>query len=418
MPSTSSRDRRARQLTALVAWALAVAATASPAAATPSATSAVVGSGDVALTVDGNGKAAKGLRAGGVEVAPVKPATKRGKRIALPVQNVTVGGESATVVLRGGVAFKAGKRSLKLSGLRVKLTTERATVSAMAGKSRATVLAATLPKGKAKLDSSKLTARLVGAKLALTPKGARLLRSKLAISDIPAGALGKLGVDAKPRSGGGTGGTGGGTGGSGQGGGPVAGPIKNELPILARPAGAVDVTGASLNWRPRVSWLCYIASTSVFGGTVNGPTETLPCPPNLGGPRDLVGSFKDFPFKNGWYHAATGTAAIYFQGGVGFRYPAHGINFSSANPEVEINPGASRAIFTFNGSEGTKYDNQRGVLVDLHPSAIQTPPSGEVTYDAVPATVPADAGASVFAGFYAGGDEFGSLSVSFTVPAP
>ena len=63
-----------------------------------------------------------------------------------------------------------------------------------------------------------------------------------------------------------------------------------------------------------------------------------------------------------------------------------------------------------------RYDNQRGVLVDLQPTPIQTPPNGTVTYTEVPATVPADAGASVFAGFYDANEAFGSMTVSFTTP--
>ena len=41
---------------------------------------------------------------------------------------------------------------------------------------------------------------------------------------------------------------------------------------------------------------------------------------------------------------------------------------------------------------------------------------GTVTYTEVPATVPADAGASVFAGFYDANEAFGSMTVSFTTP--
>ena len=39
-----------------------------------------------------------------------------------------------------------------------------------------------------------------------------------------------------------------------------------------------------------------------------------------------------------------------------------------------------------------------------------------VTCSDIPATVPADAGQSVFAGFYQPGEPFGDISVSFTTP--
>jgi hypothetical protein len=386
---------------------LALAACAAVVAA-PASASAAAGSGGVTLTLGGTGKAAESLADASVKPGAIAPAKKRAKRVTLPVQSITVG-KSATVALRGGVSFKAGKRTLRLRSVRVALTAKRATVSAKAGKRRVAVFAAKLPKGKAKLDRSKTTAALSGAKLALTPKGAKLLRAKLGVSGIAAGALGKLGVDARPKGGGGGGGPGGGPGGDG----PKSGPLGNAPSILTRPAGAVDVTSASLSWRPRESWIQYInggEGTSVFGGAANGPAETRP------GQSALVYSFVDFPFASGWYEAATGKAAIYFQGGVGFRWSAHGINFSTAKPEIEINGGASRAIFTFNGTENTKYDNQRGVLVDLHPSSIQTPPNGPVTYTDVPGTIPEDTGASVFAGFYPANSDFGTLTVSFTTP--
>jgi Htaa protein len=386
---------------------LAIVACAAAAAA-PAGASAAAGSGGVTLTLGGSGKAAKSLTDAGVKPGAIAPATKRGKRVTLPVQSIAVG-RSATVALRGGVSFKVGKRVLKLRSARVALTARQATVSAKAGKRRVALFAAALTKGKAKLDRSKTTAELTGAKLALTPKGAKLLRDKLDVGGIAAGAIGKLGVAARPKSGGGNGGSGGGPGG----GGPQTGPLGEEPPILARPAGAVNVSSASLTWRPRESWIQYIHTgngTSVFGGATNGPLEV-----KSGDPEARVYSF-GFPFANGWYEAATGKAAIYFQGGVGFRYSGHGINFSSSKPEIEINGGASRAIFTFNGAEDTKYDDERGVLVNLHPSPIQAPPDGTVTYTDVSATIPAETGASVFAGFYPANSDFGTLTVSFTTP--
>lgn len=397
---TARRSSSRPSLVALAACAVV--------AVVPATAVAAPGAGNVSLTVGGDGRAAEALADGGVKTGSIAPAKKRGQRITLPVQTVTVG-DSATVALRGGIRFKAGKRVLKLRSVRLVLKPRQATVSAKTGKRRVALFAAALPKGKAKLDRADTTAKLAGAKLALTRQGAKLLRAKLAVDGIATGRLGRLGVDAKPRSG--NGGPGGGGPG---GGGPESGPIKNEPPVLARPAGAVDVTSASLTWRPRETWIQYInggEGTSVFDGATNGPAEV-----KSGSSASLVYSFLGFPFASGWYHAATGTAAIYFQGGVGFRWSAHGIDFSSSKPEIEINGAASRAIFTFNGTEGTKYDNQRGVLVNLHPDPIQTPAGGTVTYTDIPATVPGDTGASVFAGFYPANTEFGTLSVSFTTP--
>jgi len=405
-----TRPKLPLPLVVLAACAAAVAGpTASIAGAAPVADAAAAGSGAVELTLGGGGKAAKALAARGVRATAVAPAAKRGTRVTLPVRSIAVA-RSATIALRGGIRFATGRRSLRLRSMRVAVTATRATVSARAGKRRVPFFVAALAKGKAKLDRSETTAALAGAKLALTRRAAKLLRSRLAIGGIRAGGLGRLAVDARSKGGGGSGG--GAPGGGPAPGVPQAGPLESEPPILARPAGAVDVTGAALTWRPRESWIQYVNTgegTSVFGGATNGPIEGSP---------PLVYSFHGFPLKSGWYDAATGTAAIYFGGGVGFRYSGHGIDFSTANPEIEINGGASRAIFTFDGTDGTKYDSQRGVLVDLHPAAIQKPPGGQIDYLDVPATIPADTGASVFAGLYSANAEFGTLSVTFTAPNP
>jgi len=401
---TADRSRRAK-----LRPLLAVAATCAIAGAAPATSAAVTGSGTVKLTVGGNGATAKSFAAAGVKTSAIAPAKKRGKRVTLPVRAITVG-KSATIALRGGIGFKAGQRALELKSVSAKVTATKVTVSARAGGRAVPIFAAKFAKGKAKLDRGAATAKLAGATLDLTPKGAKLLRAKLAVGDIKAGPLGQLGVDAKSKSAGGgpTKPGGGGPGGSDV---PKAGPIVPPSPPPVRPATAVDVTSASLTWKPRRSWIDYINTgegTSVFDSAVNGPAEP---------PSGLVYSFLGFPLAGGsWYDPATGAATINFQGGVGFRYSGHGINFSAASPEIEIAPSASRAIFTFNGTQSTPYDNQRGVLVDLHPAAIQKPPTGTVTYTDIPATVPEDSGASVFAGFYPPNAEFGSMTVSFTTP--
>jgi hypothetical protein len=419
LPRTHGRPRRQIARLSLALIALAALAMPAGAAAAPTASKAATATGSLQLLVGGNGKAARALSSRSVKVRAVKPATKRGAQVSFPVASVAVE-RSATVRLRGALVFKAGRRTVKLRSLKAKLTARKATITARVGKQRGVkVLTAGYRSGEARLNAAGDAAALESARIGLTPRGAKLLRKKLRLSGFPSGPLGVLSLDAVAGGGtrgGGTGGTGGGgiggPGGPGTGG-PGSGPIKNEPPVLTRPTGAVNITSASLTWRPRVSWLCYVEEASVFGGAANGPAEPVACGSSQ---RDLVASFHGFPFKSGWYEASTGKAAIYFEGGLGFRYKAHGINFSSANPEIELNGTASRAIFTFNGTEGTAYDNQRGVLVDLHPNAIQAPPSGAVTYDNIPATVPEDAGASVFAGFYPANDPFGTMSVSFTTP--
>jgi hypothetical protein len=179
---------------------------------------------------------------------------------------------------------------------------------------------------------------------------------------------------------------------------------------LARPDGALSIASATIVWRPKESWIRYInggEGTCVFDGAVDGVREVRP-----GTSTPLVYSF-GFPFTSGWYHA--GTAAVSFKGGVGFKWKGHGINFSTADPEIEINGEASRGIFRFNGADDTPYPNRRGVLVDLTPVADEDPSPNGYSFT-MPAKIPEGVGTSVFAGFYTAGTEFGTVTVAFTTP--
>lgn len=407
---------------ALIGATAALVAGPAAVAAPPVAGTSAAGSGSVTLLVGGNGKAAKALANRSVKVRAIKPASKHGPRLTLPVADITVG-KSAAVLLRGGIRFKAGKRSIALRAPRLKVSPRRATVTARVGKRRIPLLVATLKKGEARLNGTGNAASVDSAKLRLTTKGAKLLRTKLRLRGFPAGPLGVLRVDARAGSDGGTGGGGSGGGGGGGGGGsatcnpapnaPRADPSTEPTP-LARPAGAVDVTSATIVWRPRESWIRYINTgegVCVFDGALPGPKEiksvsTTP----------LVYSFA-FPFEGGWYDAGTGTAAVRFRGGVGFKYKIHGINFSAADPEIEINGAASRGIVRFNGADGTPHPNRRDVLVDLTPGSSQgTPPA--YSYPEMPGKLPPSADGSVFAGFYAPQAAFGSITIDFTAPLP
>jgi hypothetical protein len=130
----------------------------------------------------------------------------------------------------------------------------------------------------------------------------------------------------------------------------------------------------------------------------------------------LVYSFR-FPFTSGWYDASNGTAALGFAGAVRFLYSAHTIDFTIAAPAVEIGP-ASRALAGYQGPTAGPLAGQRAVLVDLNPAAGARTVSADgktITYTTIPATIPAGS-AGVFGGFYAPGDPFGSMTVSFTTP--
>jgi hypothetical protein len=418
MPSILARQRTLLS-TAVACGAVAFA---------PAATSAnVAGSGEVTLRLGGSGAAAKALSAASVEVRAIAPAKKRRARIALPVAGVAVG-TSATVAVRGGIRLKVGSRAAALRSIRVRLTAKRAAVSAKAGGRRLVVLAAELAKGRAKLDRADTTAVLTGAQLRLTPKAAAFLRAKLGVGAIRAGALGRLGVHARPRTGsaGGAPGSGGPGGGAGTGQDvPRSGPLTDaEPPVRARPATAVDVSDIAIAWYPRDSWIRYLSSgTGAQDGIfASGGATKQPPIATTGHPCSDVsysgsGSF-DYGFayapKSGWYDPPSQTAAIYGQGSVRFRWQGHGIDLIASDPEIELGPSGSRAIFRFAGSGGTAYPDQRAALTDLDLAGQPTVAGNTRTYTAVRGRL-TDDGQAVFAGFYPPPDDaFGCVTVSFT----
>jgi Htaa protein len=399
---------------ALIAVLAGLAVAPSAVAAPPVAAGSAVGSGTVTVLVGGNGKAAKALANRSVKVRAIEPATKLGARLTFPVARIAVA-DSAVIVLRGGLRFKAGKRSLALRAPRLRLAGRQAVVTLRHGYRRLPLLVARLKKGQARLNSVGGAAALDSAKLRLTTGGARLLRKKLRLDGLRAGALGALGVDARAGSGGGGAGGGGG-------GGATCNPNPDAPPVdpatepapLARPAAAVDVASATIVWRPRESWIRYInggEGTCVFDGAVAGQQEV-----RAGSSAPLVYSFQ-FPFEGGWYDAATGTAAVRFRGGVGFKWKGHGINFSAGNPEIEVNGSDSRGIFRFNGADGTARPNRRDVLVDLTPGTDQGV-APDHSFPDMPGTLPPGAEGSIFAGFYPPEAPFGTVSISFTAPLP
>lgn len=215
-------------------------------------------------------------------------------------------------------------------------------------------------------------------------------------------------------------------GGRGAGPGIKSAPIVNEPPLLARPATAVDVSGVRVTWFPRDSWVRYASSgvgagdgISAVGGAVGTNSTASPCPDRPSVSDAQLPHAIDFAPRPSWYDPVSGSAGVYGQGSVSFRWKAHTIDLTASDPEIEIAGPASRAIFRFGGSGGTPYPNQRASLVSLDTAGRPTLSNGgkTLTYDLMRGTLTPD-GVSVFAGFYTppDNDEFGCVSVSFTLP--
>jgi Htaa len=210
------------------------------------------------------------------------------------------------------------------------------------------------------------------------------------------------------------------------GGTPASNPIEGEPPLLARPATAVTVSGVSLSWMPRDSWVRYVSSgIAANDGVVPGAGATgvastsSPCSDRPSESSASLNYTINFPAKESWYDPLSGVAGFYGSGNVAYRYTSHSINLTAAEPEIEINGSASRAIFRFNGSGGTPYPNQRVALETLETAGRPTLSNGgkTLTYNLMRGRL-TENGEKVFAGFYTapGDNEFGCVSASFTLP--
>jgi Htaa len=290
------------------------------------------------------------------------------------------------------------------------------------GRTRFTLFSVKAPQSKLSLGAANGSVSLKGGTVALTRRAGKAIKKKLKLRRMPRGAFGAVSVDAlvNTTSGPGSGPGGGGPGGGGPGGGgpPSTGPISDEPPLLARPADAKDVTGASISWHAKPSFVDYIWSgegTTASGGAANGST-TSDCPGEPPGPSpDGYPYAFSFMWANGWYHPPTGTAAVYFNGTVNFSFAAHGIDLDAKNPEIEINGASSRAIFRFDGRRSTRPGNKRAVLVNLDTAAAPSSPEpNRIVYTRMRGTLPESGATNLFAGFYGAGEQFGCVSLDFT----
>lgn len=370
------------------------------------------------VTVTASGASARALRRAGVTLrAPgASKATTLvdgSTRLTFAASSRTLRGSEATIPVRGELRFVRGTRAVRFTSLRVSVRTGAVRVTGRGpGGRRHTVLTAAPRKGAVTLDA---VARFVGVKAAaaaLPAATARLLRARLALRATPAGTFGPIAVAAGAQTGSGT--SGGATTGTGTAT-PTVQPPTTEPAAGTRPASAADVVSATIVWRVRESFIRYVNTgegTSVRDGASADPAENLP---EAGVP--LVYQFR-FPHRGGWSDPAGGAAAVAFSGGVRFRYSAHTIDFTTADPEIELNGAASRAIFRLSGSDGTAFTGKRAVLLNLNPAAAASrtvsPDGKTVTYERIPATIPAGAVDSVFAGFYLAGTPFGWISITYT----
>jgi hypothetical protein len=400
MPTAPAISTRASAGSALLLALLLFVIAAVPAAAGAAAT------GNTTLVV-GAGKA-KVLKQRGIAFSGIGGALTEGREVRLQISGGSIGTSGAELTNSGGLRLIAGegrgRRVVRLTDLRTQLGAQSTLTGALGGKQR--ILFDLLPKpGTLALDGLRGTAALNGARLRWHKGVAGAISRRLGV-ELPKGALGSARVGAA---------TGADT--------PVAGPVSsNEPPRLARPAGAVDVTGATVTWHVRSSWINYVASgngtTAIDSAVPAAPSleKDHPCLDDEGGdPQPRVYSYT-FPFAEGWYDKPTGAGAIYTSGGTHFSYAGHGIDLITRNPEIELNGSASRAIFKLSGAGSTAYRDTRASILDLSLSEAPVEgPAGTFAFaKPIKSHLTAD-GLSIFGGFYSPPTNhgFGCFSVSF-----
>lgn len=418
--STRPAGPRARALAAAAIAAVALGAAAAPAHAA---------SGHATLALNGAG--AKALRAAGARIAPFGAATGGSRQVVVPIRAGLVGSTATVLRFGGGIVLRNGDRRARLGALRLTLGPRTGLAGKVGGKNMGVFRV--LPGGRRTIDATRGSVRLENLRLKLTRPAAQLLAKQLHLADPSSprpqkpglctgfcGLGGVFGVLSGFDEGLATGEAPAADQGPEQSGCPLpsgAGPApESPLPVAARPAGAVDVTAATLSWDVRDSFVRYVNSgegTSVFGGATAGPSEV-----RAGTSLPLTYTF-GFPFAGGWHDSgadpgpADDRAAIYFGGGVRFLYSDHEIDLRTGAPEIELAGTSSRAIFAVAEGEAAA-ERQVIVNLDLGRAAAVSTAAGAVTYERVPGAIPAGTASSVFGGFYAPGTDFGCFTVSYS----
>jgi Htaa len=394
---------RASRIPAVLILALALAAPASAGAAEPT------GNTTLALL---KGKA-RLLAKQGIAFGGVGGAETVGRETRLQISGGTIGDAAAKLNYEGALRLATGKgkdrRVIRLDALQAELGADSTLSARLNGGKRRTVFDLKHRASGLSIDASKGLAQLHGAKLVWRRSAARALSRRLGVS-IPRGRLGGVRVSAATITLGNDVVT------------PKSGPLGDEPPLLQRPASAVDVTGGSLTWHVRDSWIRYVntgaSPETLDGASAEAPIEenSHPCSDRPAGTNPTLVYSYSFPFANGWYDAASGTAALYYGGGIRFTYPSRGIDLATRNPEIEINGDDSRAIFRLRGAGETPYPDRRAPLLDLASAEppSESSPSGFGFPAPLRGKLTAD-GQNVFAGFYPPpNDGFGCVSASFT----
>ena len=350
------------------------------------------------------------LKRSGVRQKLIKPANQLTGRPTFPVKAARYKG-APSVDLKGGLRVVRKKRSVSLTNLQaISVAGKPAYLRGSAGTGKVTFF--TVKGGRRAFNAKTGELSRVGY-ARLTARGAKILNRRLGIrrNKLRAGTVwGYLNLYSLYKVT------------------PVKDPTgetPDEPAVKPEPAGAKPINSATtIKWYVRDSFIDYVASGL---GTTVGDGATAD-PPS--GAKNLVYSF-NFPFSSGWTVPQSGeepeNTLIKGSGTVGFQYCRNTINFTTSDPEIEIDGDTnSRLIFHVNGTDGTAFPDQRAVMVKLLPSQAEshTVHENTVTYEKIPGFIPAEA-TGIFADFYPAfstdfdgqdprPDRFGFFSVTYT----
>lgn len=365
------------------------------------------------LTIEPRRATRRAWRRAGVRQKLIKPANSLGGRPQFPVSRVRYG-KAPRVDLKGGIRIIRKKRRVALRGIHVLARAgQPAWVRARVGKRTINFLVVRGGKRNFRPTRGELSrsgpARLTAAGAKLLNRRLRPARKLRAGTYWGAFALFSVYKVTEVED--------------------PTGETPEEPPVKAVPDGAQTVTGATIKWYVRDTFINYVATgqgtRAEDGATADPPTA----------PQNLSYSF-NFPFDtdSGSWTTGSGNTLIKGKGTVGFRYCQNTINFTVSDPEIEIDgDDNSRIIFRVNGTDGTPFPDQRAVMVKLLPSLAESPEvtvdgsTTTVSYTKIPGFVPAE-GTGLFADIYPPfdpgfegqdprPDRFGFVSVTYTYPS-
>lgn len=466
--------RASTTTTALLTGALLAGALAGPATAAER------------TTLQLGGAAAQQLTGQKARFAAASGATATTKRVALPVRRVTVKGSTATISHRGTLTLRVGKRAVRLADPQLVVGTS-SRLTARIGARRYTV--ATLFTNQRVRRVTADGAVLDRAPATLTPAAAKQLRTRLKLRRTPKGRLGTISV----ATGGVT--LGGGTEAPPSGavpdvvvpplvvppvpGGPAPtpdpdpvdpgpvdpGPVDpgdpgdnpyapvddslvcptvtnglttgTDLGVLPpAPAGSTAVSAGSAVWgfaaMLRSSFAAYGPTVPASFNRWPGATCDEPYRAFVGGVHQRSDDRFGIPVGDGWYDAASGKAAVRFEGG--FRIGYHIGGWAGYAPATYV-PGPYRGLWASFVDAQVTLDGTTGTLSALSDAGGNTPwryaararrafgalnltgiapdtsVAGQVTWHDVPVTLTAE-GADIGIEYFSPGDALDPITIT------